>query len=107
VTRRADCQWFGVDLDPAAVMEDEWPMDEVLSRLGPLLRHVRGRDATAGADRRTKPAAVGRGDVAWPALLADLDAAGYGGWLTIDPIELADRRAGAVAGGEYLRALIV
>src|SRR5206468_871975 len=57
----ARCPWFGVDLDPVAILRDDWSADEVFSRLGPLIRHVRARDATLGADRRTQPAAIGRG----------------------------------------------
>ena len=101
----AACPWFGVDLDPTALLRDEWPAEEVFSRFGDLIRHVRGRDALSGADRRTQPAPVGRGSTDWPAFLAHLDAAGYGGWLTIDPIELTDRRGAAGAGVEYLRKL--
>src|SRR5215218_5766723 len=33
---RANCPWFGVDLDPVSVLRDEWPTDEIFSRLGPL-----------------------------------------------------------------------
>jgi sugar phosphate isomerase/epimerase len=97
------CPWFGLDLDPAAVLRDEWNMDEVFSRLGQWIRHVRGRDATAGADRRAKPAVIGAGSTDWPALLADLDASGYHGWLTVDPIELTDRVGAAEVGRKRLQ----
>jgi len=100
--RAVHCPWFGLDLDPAAVLRDEWDMAEVLSRLGDSIRHVRGRDATAGADRRAKPAIIGSGSTDWPALLADLDAAGYHGWLTIDPVELTDRIGAAEVGRKRL-----
>jgi sugar phosphate isomerase/epimerase len=98
----AACAWFGVDFDPVGVLRDEWPLDEILSRLGPLIRHVRGRDALAGAERRTKPAPIGQGSTDWPALLGALDSAGYRGWLTVDPLELPDRAAGAVAALKFL-----
>ena len=32
-----------------------------------------------------------------------LDAAGYRGWITIDPLELTDRAGGALAGAKLLR----
>ena len=102
----ARCPWFGVDLDPVAVLRDDWDVDEVFSRLGGLIRHVRGRDAVRGADRRTKPAVVGRGGTNWGELLANLDAAGYHGWVTVDPVDpvdLTDRPAAAVAALEHLR----
>lgn len=95
--RAADCPWFGVDFDPAAVLRDEWDVDEVLSRMGGGVRHVRGRDAVAGADRRTKPATIGQGSTNWGGLLARLDEAGYHGWITIDPVDLPDRVAAAAA----------
>lgn len=101
----ARCPWFGVDLDPVAVLRDEWTVDEILSRLGALVRHVRGRDAVGGAGGRTRPAVVGAGGANWGELLADLDAAGYGGWVTLDPVDLTDRAAAAEAGLRHLRAV--
>ena len=103
--RAADCPWFGVDLDPVAVLQDAWDQDEAFSRLGALVRHVRGRDAVRGSDRRTRPAVVGNGDTEWEDFLADLDAAGYAGWITLDPLELSDRADAASAGLRHLRSL--
>jgi sugar phosphate isomerase/epimerase len=103
--RLAGCPWFGVDLDPVAVLRDAWDVDEVFSRLGPLVRHVRGRDATRGADRRTKPAIVGAGNTDWQKLLSNLDEAGYCGWITVDPIELSDRAGAATQARERLAKL--
>ena len=97
---RAACPWFGVDLDPVAVLRDEWPLDEIFSRLGPLIRHVRGRDATRGGGGRTMPAVIGQGTTNWGELRAALDGAGYSGWITIDSLEHPDRRAAAVACGK-------
>jgi sugar phosphate isomerase/epimerase len=101
----AACPMFGVDLDPAAVLRDAWDVDEVFSRLGALVRHVRARDAVA-SHGRTKPAAIGRGSTNWEKFAAALDAAGYRGWITIDPIELSDRTAAAEAGLAGLRRCI-
>lgn len=102
--KAADCPWFGVDLDPSAVLRDAWSIDEVFSSLGPLVRHVRARDAIAGADKRTRPAAVDQGDASWPEVLSNLDAAGYRGWITVDPTELPNRIAGAEAALKALKA---
>jgi sugar phosphate isomerase/epimerase len=101
--RAASCPWFGIDLDPVAILRDAWTLDETLSRLGQLVRHVRARDATVGAAHRTSPAVIGRGSTDWPLLLSQLDAAGYSGWITIDPMEHPDRRAAAAAGLPHLR----
>lgn len=105
--RRAACPWFGVDFDPVALLRDEWEPDEFFSRLGPLVRHVRARDAVGGAGRRTKAAIVGQGSVPWESLLSSLDSAGYQGWITIDPVDVPDRGRAAIAGLKYLRSLSV
>jgi sugar phosphate isomerase/epimerase len=100
--RSAGCPWFGVDLDPVSVLRDEWDLDELFSRLGPLVRHVRARDAVVGADRRTRPAVVGNGSVSWGQLLSNLESLGYAGWITVDPTELPDRVAAAVAARKHI-----
>lgn len=107
VLRKVDCPWFGVDLDPVALLHDDWDLDRAFSALGPDIRHVRGRDAVRGVDRRTRPATIGQGDTDWPQLLADLDAAGYHGWLTIDSMDLPDRVGAAAAGLAALKKLTI
>ncbi|MGA2230485.1 MAG: TIM barrel protein [Tepidisphaeraceae bacterium] len=103
--RAARCPWFGIDLDPVAILADGIAASEVFSSIGSLIRHVRGRDAVGGAGGRTKPVIVGRGSTDWAGLLALLDEAGFEGWITIDPIELTERAAGAGAGLKYLRGI--
>jgi sugar phosphate isomerase/epimerase len=103
--KTASCPWFGVDFDPVAVLRDVWPIDEIFSRLGNLIRHVRGRDALRGADRRTRPAPIGNGSVNWGELISKLDEAGYQNWLTIDSLELENRAAAAQSAVDYLRKL--
>jgi sugar phosphate isomerase/epimerase len=102
--RRVTCPWFGIDLDPLSVLRDDWPLDDIFSRLGASIRHVRARDGVKGTDRRTKPAVIGRGQTGWPQLLANLDEAGYSGWITLDPVDLPDRRAAAAGGRAHLRS---
>jgi sugar phosphate isomerase/epimerase len=102
----ARCPWFGIDLDPVAILRDAWPADEMFARLGALIRHLRGRDAVGGADRRTRPAVLGQGSTSWPEILQLLDEAGYHGWITIDPLELPDRAAAAIAGAADLRKVM-
>jgi sugar phosphate isomerase/epimerase len=103
--RAAACTWFGVDLDPVSILRDRWDAEEVFSRLGSLIRHVRGRDAVKGHDRRTQPAPIGRGHTNWEQVLALLSEAAYAGWIAIDPLELPDRLAAARLGVEHLRDL--
>ncbi len=100
--RAASCPWFGVDLDPVAMLRDVWAGDEIFSRLGEQIRHVRVRDAIGGAGGRTRPAVVGQGDTKWDELLARLEAAGYHGALTVDPTELPDRIGAAMSATKIL-----
>jgi sugar phosphate isomerase/epimerase len=104
--RAADCPWFGIDLDPVAVLRDQWPMDEIFSKLGGMIRHVRGRDATVGAERRTRPAVILHGSVPWDQLLGRLKESDYHGWITVDSLELPDPSAAAIAAAAGLRRLI-
>ncbi len=99
------CPWFGVQLDPVAVLKDDWTLDEVLSRAGVMVSHLRARDALSGNDRRTQPMPIGEGSTDWPALLAGLDACGFQGWATIDPLDLPDRAGGARTGLASLRSV--
>jgi sugar phosphate isomerase/epimerase len=100
---RVSCPWFGVDLDPVALLGEPSDGQAAFSRIGPLVRHVRGRDAVRGAGQH-KSSIVGHGDVGWPRLLTLLDEAGYSGWITIDPMDLREREAGAIAGLKQLVA---
>jgi sugar phosphate isomerase/epimerase len=96
------CPWFGIDLDPIAILRDEWDRHAIFSAVGPLIRHVRARDGARGAEKRIKPAAIGRGDVGWEQLLSLLDEAGYQGFITLDPMEMADRVGAVKSGITYL-----
>jgi sugar phosphate isomerase/epimerase len=104
VLRKANCSWFGVDLDPSAALRDAWSIDDIFAQLGPLVRHVRGRDAIGTLENtRTQPVVIGNGQIPWPTVLHNLDDAGYHGWITIDPIGLTDRLGGAAEGIQYLK----
>lgn len=105
VLREVNCPWFGIDLDPAAMLRDRWNFDEILSRLGALVRHVRGRDAVRGTDHRTRATVIGHGDVKWPQLLGDLETGGFSGWISVDPIDLIDRAGAAASAVKYLKGL--
>lgn len=100
--RSANCSWFGVELDAVSLLRDDWSADEAFSRLASQLRHVRARDAVLGSGGRTQPTVIGRGTVNWDALLGNLRAADYRGWVTVDPTELTHRLEGAEAGLKQL-----
>jgi sugar phosphate isomerase/epimerase len=106
VLATAACPWLGVDLDPVGILRDQWNKDEIFSRFGSLVRHVRGRDAVVGANHRTLPTVIGKGSVNWPELLGNLDATGFKGWLTIDSMELTDLRGSAVAGLGFIQTSV-
>jgi sugar phosphate isomerase/epimerase len=89
------CPWFGVDLDAVSLLRDQWDAERVLDAVGPLVRHVRARDALKGNAGRTQPAAIGQGTTRWPELLSMLDAGGYAGWFTVDTVDLPDRLGAA------------
>jgi sugar phosphate isomerase/epimerase len=103
---QARCPWFGIDFDPAAIVAGGQEVGGALARAGQNLRHVRGRDAVRGEQGRSKPVVIGHGHADWSQLLTLLDEGAYGGWITIDPIELPDRRAAAVAGLKQLLAFL-
>jgi sugar phosphate isomerase/epimerase len=102
----AACPWFGYDLDPVAVLRDSWDLDETFARFAGQISHVRARDAVRGSGGRTKPAVIGQGSIDWPHLRANLDAAGYHGWLTIDPTDLPDRLTATAAGVKQLSTAV-
>jgi len=101
----AGCPNFAIDLDPVAIVRDDWTIDEIFSQLGGAIRHIRARDALRGDAHRTKPAPIGQGNVNWQELLSNLDDAGYRGWLTLDPLELPNRAQAALSGLNFLRNL--
>jgi len=103
--RAADCPWIGLDFDPSLALRDDWALDEIFSRVGSWIRHVRARDAIAGTDRRTRPAVVGQGSVDWSAVLGNLDSADYRGWITVDPTDLVNRSAAAAEAKRFLVSL--
>jgi sugar phosphate isomerase/epimerase len=102
----AACPWLGIDFDPVAFV-DAWNLDQIFSRVGGLVRHVRARDAVGGSGGRTRPAAVGAGSVDWPAVLASLAGAGYSGWFGIDPVDQPNRLQAAMRAAGYLGKMIL
>jgi sugar phosphate isomerase/epimerase len=103
--RSVTCSWFGVDLDPVAMLKDHWDPDQIFSAIGGLIRHVRVRDAVIGDGSRSVPAPVGRGQVEWAELLAALDESNYPGPLTVDSTGLQNMSAAAALALSSLRAL--
>ncbi len=104
--RAAACPWFGVDFDPAWLLQDGWDAHEFFSRLSGQIRHVRARDALRGEGSRTRPTVLGCGDVDWPATAAHLDSAGFHGTWCVDPVELNNRAAAAFEAPKFFRELM-
>lgn len=88
--RATACPWLGINLDPVAMLQDRWSIDEIFSRRGDSIIHVLARDAIRGDAGRIRSMPVGEGNVKWPELSGALDAADYRGWITFDPSELSD-----------------
>jgi sugar phosphate isomerase/epimerase len=101
----AGCPWFGVDLDPVSLLRDRWDAERVLGAVGPLVRHLRLRDALKGQSGRTQPMAVGQGTTQWPQLFTLLDEGGYNGWMTVDTVDLLDRVGDAKRALEMIRRI--
>jgi sugar phosphate isomerase/epimerase len=104
--RRVECPWFGVDLDPLAMLADEWSADAVFSALGSRLLHVRARDGTKGSGNRVAPAEIGQGQIDWAELSSLCRDADFRGAVSIDAIDLPDRRASTLRGATWLRTQI-
>jgi len=103
--KSVSCSWFGVDLDPVAMLKDRWDADEIFSTLGNMICHVRARDAVIGDDTRSALTPVGHGKVPWGELLASLRDSDYAGPITIDPAGLPNPSAAAATGLSLLRQL--
>ena len=80
---RWPCPWFGVDLDPVAILGHRRTSDEIFSRSA-RSSVTSAHDAVRGADRRTKAVEIGRGNVNWQELFQSLEGAGYHGCVTTD-----------------------
>ncbi len=104
--KMVDCPWFGVELDCAALLRDQWTSDEFFDNLGSYVRHIRARDAVVGEDKRSKPTPIGHGDTQWRNLLTHLDEAGYQGAITIDTHELTNPAAAAKNGLTQIKSIL-
>ena len=101
------CPWLGIDLDPVAMLRDQWPFDDIFTTFANRILHVRARDALAGDNRRTRPAVIGSGHIQWPKFNQLLIDADFKSFLTIDPFELPNRIQGAETGLAVLKPLII
>ncbi|HQY87584.1 MAG TPA: TIM barrel protein [Tepidisphaeraceae bacterium] len=104
--RQVDCPWFGVDLDPVAIVADGRDIDAIVSAVGSMIHHVRARDAVRGAGGRVEPVELGSGHVDWQHLIANLKSSDFRGWISIDPSGLANLSAASAAAFEKMRMLI-
>ncbi|MBL8849903.1 MAG: sugar phosphate isomerase/epimerase [Planctomycetaceae bacterium] len=90
---------MAVDFDPAGCVRSGRDPVRDLREYATWLGHLHLRDGIHGRDGDGKETAVGRGEVAWPELLAQLQEIGYRGWLT------ARRTDGDDPAGDVTRAL--
>jgi sugar phosphate isomerase/epimerase len=103
----AGCPYFGLDLDPVAVLrEPVWTLEEALAAFTGRVLHVRARDGLKGTGGRTQSAELGRGHTDWVRLFRLLEDASFKGPVVVDPTELRDRPAGATAALAMLKSLV-
>jgi sugar phosphate isomerase/epimerase len=100
--RASRCALLGLDLDPLALLADEWPMEELLSRAARSVLHVRVRDGVRGLGNRVQSTLVGEGKVPWPLLLQNLRESDFSGPLTLDPTDLPSPRIAAGLGRSFM-----
>ena len=103
---KVDCPWFGIDLDPLLMLADEWNVDEIFSRLGKHIAHVRGRDGLKGAGHRVSSTTIGKGAIDWRELTTLLRDVDYKGPISIDPIDLSKRAISAFDGHTFLSSIM-
>jgi L-ribulose-5-phosphate 3-epimerase len=98
---------LAVNFDPANVIAHGRDPAASVTPFAGLLRQVRARDcrAAVGAGAATE-AAVGRGVVDWPVLLATLEAAEYRGDVIVDRGPGPGRWDDVLAGVQFLRQFL-
>lgn len=99
-----DPQRVGVIYDVAnTVREGSEPLETALGLLGPYLAHVQVKDVwhrsggTAWDGTATGFAPLGQGTLRWPAIIGQLDAAGYHGWLSLENFTGLDQGPARIA----------
>jgi sugar phosphate isomerase/epimerase len=97
---------IGVDLDPGALLVNDFSPIEAIDALGNHIVHVHATDAVHDlARRRGMEVALGRGSADWPGILSRLEEFHYRGYLTILR-HLADDPVGEIgAAVQYLQNL--
>jgi sugar phosphate isomerase/epimerase len=80
--RRFESRWIGVNLDVKAMASEEEPMPSIIEATAPLLRHFHANDPN-----RKGP---GMGDAAFEPVLRALADVHYHGWISVEPLDLAD-----------------
>jgi len=82
---------LGADFNPGRLLLGGFSPEEAVSALGPWILHVHASDARRGLSTGlAEPAAIGRGDADFPALLAALDERNYRGYFTLQQTTAAD-----------------
>ncbi|NOX52935.1 MAG: sugar phosphate isomerase/epimerase [Planctomycetes bacterium] len=94
---------IGLDFDPTVFVAARQAPGEAFRTLHEQIVHVQVRDAVRDLDGAVREVPVGRGDVAWDELLALLEEASYGGWLTVVRTSGEDRAGDAARAVQYLR----
>lgn len=115
-----DSVHFGLTFDPTNAYFAGLDPRSAFGPLLPFVRHVHVKDGRpvdpagpgqwhpfADSGRSYQTCAVGAGDVDWPGLLTDLAAAGYPGWLVVEPHNPTGRLAAWTDAVRFLRQHVV
>ncbi len=97
---------IGVDFDPSVFVSARVEATDAFRELHEWVQHVVVRDAVRDMDGSVEEVPVGRGDVTWDELLALLEEARYGGWLTVLRTTGEDRAGDAARAIQYVRNVV-
>jgi sugar phosphate isomerase/epimerase len=98
-------EWVGVAFDTGSLAQHGGDPAQAIRQLGDHIVHVHLRDAPAIGSERS--VALGAGLVDFPAVLRQLRAIGYDGWLSIEiPTEDHDPTAEIIAAADMIRRLL-
>ncbi len=97
----------GINYDPAMfAMAGQNPI-QALSKMQSHVLHVLARDGLRDMDGSGLEVPLGRGEVAWEEVLAQLDEAEYKNWLTVDRTQGEDRPGDIRRAIQYLKTIAV
>jgi len=96
---------LGINYDPANLLMNGFDPVAGVGVLADRIVYVHAKDAVGGGGGGGREVALGTGEVDYPAFVAALESAGYGGWHTVERKYSRDAIAELAAACKYLRRL--